>query len=66
MAGVEPDGTIKAMEKMLKEGVVGEAVPMFKDEHLEKEPEGETKEPASDFNDVNYWRSDYSHTVVQE
>jgi hypothetical protein len=57
------------MEKMLKEGVVGEAGPMFKDEHHEGEAEGETKDPASvnsEFSDVNYWRSDYSHSVVEE
>jgi hypothetical protein len=56
------------MEKMLKEGVVGEAGPMFKDEHHEGEAEGETKDPASvnsEFSDVNYWRSDYSHSVEE-
>lgn len=68
--GVEPAGTIKAMEKMLKEGVVGEAEPLFHDEHLGGETkEPQTKDPGSgdsDFNDVNYWRSDYSPSAVDE
>lgn len=67
VAGVEPDGTIKAMEKMLKEGVVGEAGPMFKDEHDQKEPEPQAKESDTqlEFNDVNYWRRDYSQSVEE-
>jgi serine/threonine-protein phosphatase 6 regulatory subunit 3 len=74
VAGVDPDGTIKAMEKMLKEGVVGEAEPMFKDElhgsdHRKGEPESPPKDSVSgnsDFNDVNYWRSEYSQSVVED
>jgi serine/threonine-protein phosphatase 6 regulatory subunit 3 len=70
IAGVEPDGTIRAMEKMLKEGVVGEAVPMFTNEHEhEHENDVHAKEiPSgdSDFNDRNYWRSDYSQSVDEE
>lgn len=62
------------MEKMLKEGVVGEAEPMFKDElheseHHKIEPESPPKDSVSgnsDFNDVNYWRSEYSQSVVEE
>lgn len=56
------------MEKMLKEGVVGEAGPMFKDEHEQKESEPQAKESDTqlEFNDVNYWRSDYSQSVVEE
>lgn len=62
------------MEKMLKEGVVGEAVPMFTNEHEhEHEHENDADVHAkeipsgdSDFNDRNYWRSDYSQSVDEE
>lgn len=62
------------MEKMLKEGVVGEAVPMFTNEHEhEHEDENDADVHAkeipsgeSDFNDRNYWRSDYSQSVDEE
>jgi len=66
--GVEPDGTIKAMEKMLKEGVVGEAEPLFHDAHQESEIKEPGSDNNSDFNDVNFWRSDYSppDEVVEE
>lgn len=67
VAGVEPDGTIKAMEKMLKEGVVGEATPLFKGEHHGSEPKKEDSSSGnSDFSDVNYWRSDYTPSDVEE
>lgn len=57
------------MEKMLKEGVVGEAEPMFKDACDQIELEPHTKDSVSgnsDFNDVNYWRSEYSQSVGEE
>ncbi|XP_024382791.1 uncharacterized protein [Physcomitrium patens] len=69
IAGIEPDGTIKAMEKMLREGVVGEAGPILKDVHHESELNPVTKDSStdgSDFNDVNYWRNDYSQSVDED
>lgn len=68
ISGVEPNGTIKALEKMLK-GVVGEAGPMFKDEHQEGELDAPTMDSGavnSDFNGVNYWRNGYSQPVVED
>lgn len=68
IAGVEPDGTVKAMEKMLKEGVVGEAGPMF----VHETPVGAEMQPKEapigdpDFNDRNYWKSGYTQSVVEE
>lgn len=70
VAGVEREGTIKAMDKMLKEGVVGEAGPMFANEtpheNDTKMHADDTPSSESDFNDVNYWRRDYSMSVVDE
>lgn len=68
VVGVDPDGTVESMEKMLKEGVVGEAGPLFKGNH-ESKRESDTKESAggdSDFNDLNYWRSEYIPSDVVE
>jgi serine/threonine-protein phosphatase 6 regulatory subunit 3 len=70
VAGVESDGTAKAMEKMLKEGVVGEAGPIHAKEtaHL-IDPDSGSKDNLivdSNFNDVNFWRSDYPHSVTED
>ncbi len=70
LAGVESDGTAKAMEKMLKEGVVGEAGPIHAKEtaHL-IDPDSGSKDNLivdPNFNDVNFWRSDYPHSVTED
>ncbi|KAG6548720.1 hypothetical protein Mapa_009875 [Marchantia paleacea] len=67
--GVEADGTVKAMEKALKEGIVGEAAPILPHEtHEDNDFDPRTKEVVGNpsFNDVNYWRSDYDQSVAKE
>ncbi|XP_019413562.1 PREDICTED: serine/threonine-protein phosphatase 6 regulatory subunit 3-like isoform X2 [Lupinus angustifolius] len=66
--GVELEGTEKAMEQALKEGIVGEAGAL-KRNIAPKVPEKENSEDGSpgmkDFNDTNYWRVD-QEVAVQE
>ncbi|XP_010510632.1 PREDICTED: serine/threonine-protein phosphatase 6 regulatory subunit 3-like isoform X1 [Camelina sativa] len=65
--GVEPEGTEKAMEQALKEGIVGEAGPL-KRNIVHKVPENENKEENSgvtEFNDSNFWRVDQEVTVLE-
>ncbi|KFK32305.1 hypothetical protein AALP_AA6G225000 [Arabis alpina] len=65
--GVEPEGTEKAMEQALKEGIVGEAGPL-KRNILQKVPENENQEENSgvkEFNDANFWRVDQEVTVLE-
>ncbi|KAJ6408756.1 hypothetical protein OIU84_008452 [Salix udensis] len=58
--GVELEGTEKAMDQALKEGIVGEAGPLKRNiapkvpEEKSEDAETENKE----FNDANYWRID--------
>lgn len=65
--GVEPEGTEKAMEQALKEGIVGEAGPL-KRNIVQKVPENENQEENSgvtEFNDANFWRVDQEVTVLE-
>lgn len=65
--GVEPEGTEKAMEQALKEGIVGEAGPL-KRNIVQKVPENENQEENSgvkEFNDANFWRLDQEVTVLE-
>ncbi|CAH2060291.1 unnamed protein product [Thlaspi arvense] len=65
--GVEPEGTEKAMEQALKEGIVGEAGPL-KRSIVQKVPENENKEENSgvkEFNDSNFWRVDQQVTFLE-
>nr|GMD17582.1 serine/threonine-protein phosphatase 6 regulatory subunit 3-like isoform X1 [Ipomoea batatas] len=66
--GVELEGTEKAMEHALKEGIVGEAAPL-KRNSVPKLPENEnTDESAAsmkEFNDANYWRVDQEVAVLE-
>ncbi|XP_040991874.1 serine/threonine-protein phosphatase 6 regulatory subunit 2-like isoform X2 [Juglans microcarpa x Juglans regia] len=66
--GVELEGTEKAMEQALKEGIVGEAGPL-KRNIKQKVPEKENSEEGGpgmkDFNDANYWRVDQEVTVSE-
>nr|GLL31078.1 serine/threonine-protein phosphatase 6 regulatory subunit 3-like isoform X1 [Ipomoea trifida] len=66
--GVELEGTEKAMEHALKEGIVGEAAPL-KRSSVPKLPENEnTDESAAsmkEFNDANYWRVDQEVAVLE-
>ncbi|XP_010414535.1 PREDICTED: serine/threonine-protein phosphatase 6 regulatory subunit 1-like [Camelina sativa] len=65
--GVEPEGTEKAMEQALKEGIVGEAGPL-KRNMVQKVPENENQAENSgvtEFNDSNFWRVDQEVTVLE-
>ncbi|XP_020202342.1 serine/threonine-protein phosphatase 6 regulatory subunit 3 isoform X2 [Cajanus cajan] len=65
--GVELEGTEKAMEQALKEGIVGEAGPL-KRNMVSKVPEKESSEEGpgiKEFNDANYWRVDQEVAVLE-
>ncbi|XP_030546141.1 serine/threonine-protein phosphatase 6 regulatory subunit 3 isoform X1 [Rhodamnia argentea] len=66
--GVELEGTEKAMEQALKEGIVGEAGPL-KRNMTPKAPENdksdEGEEGIKEFNDANYWRVDQEVAVLE-
>ncbi|KAJ9698105.1 hypothetical protein PVL29_007281 [Vitis rotundifolia] len=67
--GVELEGTEKAMEQALKEGIVGEAGPL-KRNIIAKVPEKENSDDGGagmkEFNDANYWRVDSEVVAVLE
>ncbi|KAM3692360.1 hypothetical protein ACJW31_08G083200 [Castanea mollissima] len=66
--GVELEGTEKAMEQALKEGIVGEAGPL-KRNIIQKVPEKESSDEGGpgmkEFNDANYWRVDQEVAVLE-
>ncbi|PPD86839.1 hypothetical protein GOBAR_DD16236 [Gossypium barbadense] len=66
--GVELEGTEKAMEQALKEGIVGEAGPL-KRSSVPKVPEKENPDDdgagMKEFNDSNYWRVDQEVSVSE-
>ncbi|KAK6138098.1 hypothetical protein DH2020_028162 [Rehmannia glutinosa] len=66
--GVELEGTEKAMEQALKEGIVGEAGPL-KRNIIPKKPEKEDSDDGGsgmkEFNDANYWRVDQEVAVLE-
>ncbi|OAY38019.1 serine/threonine-protein phosphatase 6 regulatory subunit 3 isoform X2 [Manihot esculenta] len=66
--GVELEGTEKAMEQALKEGIVGEAGPL-KRNTIPKAPEKENPDDGGagikEFNDANYWRVDQEVAVLE-
>ncbi|XP_042482545.1 serine/threonine-protein phosphatase 6 regulatory subunit 2-like [Macadamia integrifolia] len=67
--GVELEGTEKAMEQALKEGIVGEAGPLKKNlasKMPEKEQSSEDGPGIFEYNDANYWRVDQEIAIVQE
>lgn len=65
--GVEIEGTAKAMEHALREGIVGEAGPLHPVKHASQGDVEPTTDAVDDldFGDVNYWRSDYSQSVTE-
>ncbi|XP_031401300.1 serine/threonine-protein phosphatase 6 regulatory subunit 3-like isoform X2 [Punica granatum] len=66
--GVELEGTEKAMEHALKEGIVGEAGPLKRlpvPESPEKEKSGESEEGVKEFNDANYWKVDQEVAALE-
>ncbi|MCO5552402.1 hypothetical protein L7F22_005913 [Adiantum nelumboides] len=69
--GVEIEGTAKAMKHALREGIVGEAGPIRPPTSIEKS-DNELKSSTDivtdldlDYNDVNYWKSDYSQSISE-
>ncbi|KAG5599042.1 hypothetical protein H5410_030412 [Solanum commersonii] len=66
--GVELEGTEKAMEYALKEGIVGEAAPLKKS-IAPKSPEKESTDDGGvgikEYNDANYWRVDQEVAVLE-
>ncbi|GKV01221.1 hypothetical protein SLEP1_g13790 [Rubroshorea leprosula] len=66
--GVELEGTEKAMEQALKEGIVGEAGPLKRNiapKIVEKENSDESGAGIKEFNDANYWRVDQEVAVLE-
>ncbi|XP_057526692.1 uncharacterized protein LOC130805885 [Amaranthus tricolor] len=65
--GVEPEGTEKAMEQALKEGIVGEAGPLKKNVVPPNAPEEKSDDgaPGTEFNDANYWRVEPEVSVLE-
>ncbi|KAG9445597.1 hypothetical protein H6P81_011725 [Aristolochia fimbriata] len=65
--GVELEGTEKAMDQALKEGIVGEAGPLRRNLIMSKIPETSGDDVGIlEFNDTNYWRVEQELGVVQE
>ncbi|XP_010521761.1 PREDICTED: serine/threonine-protein phosphatase 6 regulatory subunit 3-like [Tarenaya hassleriana] len=64
--GVEAEGTEKAMEQALKEGVVGEAGPLKRNMKMNtKSEKAEESSGMNEFNDVNYWKVDQELAVLE-
>ncbi|CAM8955637.1 unnamed protein product [Rhodiola kirilowii] len=65
--GVEIEGTEKAMEHALKEGIVGEAGPLKRNiiPSPEKEKPMDDGAEAKEFNDANFWRVDQEMAVLE-
>lgn len=66
--GVELEGTEKAMDQAIKQGIVGEAGPL-KRNIIPKVPEKENSDDGGagikEFNDANYWRVDQEVAVLE-
>ncbi|GMI81854.1 hypothetical protein like AT1G07990 [Hibiscus trionum] len=60
---VESEGTEKAMEQALKEGIVGEAGPLQRNIIPKENPDDDGA--AMEFNDSNYWRVDQEVAVSE-
>ncbi|XAR59748.1 hypothetical protein NMG60_11015703 [Bertholletia excelsa] len=66
--GVELEGTEKAMEQALKEGIVGEAGPLKRNvvpNKAGKESPDDGGSGMQEFNDANYWRVDQEVAVLE-
>ncbi|KAJ0248279.1 SIT4 phosphatase-associated family protein [Hirschfeldia incana] len=66
--GVEPEGTERAMDQALKEGIVGEAGPMKRSSTTAspgKERESSDENMQQEYNDTNYWKIDQEVAVVE-
>ncbi|KAG7653485.1 SIT4 phosphatase-associated protein family [Arabidopsis suecica] len=64
--GVEAEGTEKAMEQAMKEGIVGEAGVMKKNKEMAEDPKAEESSGGvKEFNDNNYWKVDQEVGVLE-
>lgn len=66
--GVEIEGTEKAMDQALKEGIVGEAGPLKRAITPKAQDKGNSDEGGAgmkEFNDANYWRVDQEVSVLE-
>ncbi|XP_018440791.1 uncharacterized protein LOC108812901 isoform X1 [Raphanus sativus] len=64
--GVEPEGTERAMDQALKEGIVGEAGPMKRSSTTASPgKESSDENMQQEYNDTNYWKIDQEVTVVE-
>ncbi|XWS71831.1 hypothetical protein CRYUN_Cryun03dG0171400 [Craigia yunnanensis] len=65
--GVELEGTEKAMEQALKEGIVGEAGPLKRNIILKVQEKENSDDGGAgmEFNDANYWRVDHEVAVLE-
>ncbi|XP_058101753.1 uncharacterized protein LOC131245949 isoform X2 [Magnolia sinica] len=67
--GVELEGTEKAMDQALKEGIVGEAGPLKRSQFVKSPEKGKSSGDDAEvveFNDKNYWRVEQEVGIVQE
>ncbi|RID58566.1 hypothetical protein BRARA_F01858 [Brassica rapa] len=64
--GVEPEGTERAMDQALKEGIVGEAGPMKRSSTTASPgKESSDENMQQEYNDTNYWKIDQEVAVVE-
>ncbi|KAH0893246.1 hypothetical protein HID58_055675, partial [Brassica napus] len=64
--GVEPEGTERAMDQALKEGIVGEAGPMKRSSTTASPgKESSDENMQQEYNDTNYWKVDQEVAVVE-
>ncbi|XP_010503168.1 PREDICTED: serine/threonine-protein phosphatase 6 regulatory subunit 3-like [Camelina sativa] len=63
--GVEPEGTERAMDQALKEGIVGEAGPMKRNTATASPGKESPDDSMQEYNDTNYWKVDQEVTVVE-
>ncbi|KAF3493777.1 hypothetical protein DY000_02058063 [Brassica cretica] len=64
--GVEAEGTEKAMEQAIKEGIVGEAGAMKRNmEMVESDQKAEESLGVKEFNDNNYWKVNQEVGVLE-
>lgn len=63
--GVEAEGTEKAMEQAMKEGIVGEAGAMKRNKEMDEDPKPEESSGVKEFNDNNYWKVDQEVGVLE-
>ncbi|CAH2038613.1 unnamed protein product [Thlaspi arvense] len=63
--GVEAEGTEKAMEQAMKEGIVGEAGAMKRNMEIVEDQKAEASSGVKEFNDNNYWKVDQEVGVLE-